>query len=300
MKGISFLLFIVPAALVALLAACPGPGPSGSYITEVFDYRYGPGQHAAQITDGHEEAFIGNTSTTVMLGGWGGYIVGGFAETVVNSDGYDFAVFTQGGTGSEPGVVFVMRDDNGNGEPDDTWYELSGSETDMVYAESLDRYIRNYEVTYSRPVSDTANVTWEDNRGNNGELVCGFPADPDDPDAELFSAAWWMDDWGPELTLTGVKLPDCMEETEAGGFQNIAGRFTEGYAENYGGADLDEVDGREANRFDIDNAVDADGLPVELDGIDFIKVQTGVFQQAGVLNEMSTEVRGAVDLWSLE
>ena len=33
-------------------------------------------------------------------------------------------------TSSEPGVVWVMQDANGNGMPDDTWYELKGSEYD--------------------------------------------------------------------------------------------------------------------------------------------------------------------------
>jgi hypothetical protein len=48
--------------------------------------------------------------------------------------------------------------------------------------------------------------------------------------------------------------------------------------------------------FDIDNAVAADGTPAELTSIRFIKVQTSVFQRAGWMNEISTEVMGAKDL----
>ena len=38
------------------------------------------------------------------------------------------------------------------------------------------------------------------------------------------------------------------------------------------------------------------GNAIKLPSIRFIKIQTAVFQQAGWLNEVSTEVRGAKDL----
>ena len=45
---------------------------------------------------------------------------------------------------------------------------------------------------------------------------------------------------------------------------------------------------------DIDWAVDREGNPVELPGVDFIKVYNGVNQENGWLGECSTEVeRGA-------
>lgn len=67
----------------------------------------------------------------VSLGGWGGYLVAAFAEPVPNTGGYDLYVKGNAmNTSSEPGVVWVMQDANGNGMPDDTWYELKGSEYD--------------------------------------------------------------------------------------------------------------------------------------------------------------------------
>jgi hypothetical protein len=60
------------------------------------------------------------------------------------------------------------------------------------------------------------------------------------------------------------------------------------------GTDYDATVG--ANKFDISNAVDSLGNAVTLKSIRFIKIQTAVFQQAGWLNEVSTEVRGARDL----
>ena len=47
----------------------------------------------------------------------------------------------QGGS-SEPALVFVSHDDNGNGLPDDKWYELAGSEYGKTGTWS------NYTVTY--------------------------------------------------------------------------------------------------------------------------------------------------------
>jgi hypothetical protein len=51
-----------------------------------------------------------------------------------------------------------------------------------------------------------------------------------------------------------------------------------------------------ANLFDISDAVDSAGNHLNLAGIRFIQIQSGVFQVAGWLNEISTEVSGAADL----
>lgn len=54
----------------------------------------------------------------VSLGGWGGYLVAAFAEPVPNTGGYDLYVKGNAmNTSSEPGVVWVMQDANGNGMP---------------------------------------------------------------------------------------------------------------------------------------------------------------------------------------
>lgn len=298
--------------LLAMLASCRviGDGrdtgaadetaPPGdyNYITEVFEYVYGPGQHAAssQLSgDGMQDAenLIGTSSDFVLLGGWGGYIVAGFGSDVANIPGkHDFAVFTQPGPGDEPGVVYVMSDHNGSGQPDGTWYELRGSESDEA------GYIRDYEVTYYRPDNETANITWSDNYEGAGELVPGYPEGAS-------SYSWWWDGYGDvaELTLSGVLLPDSMYEDD-GIWREHESSHSWGYAENYNADDLYRLPfgsrTRSANVFDIGNAVDADGQPVALEHIRFIKVQTGVFQIAGWLNEISTEISGAVNLHAEE
>ena len=73
-----------------------------------------------------------------------------------NPYGIDFTVFGNPlPTWAEPGIVSVMKDENGNGLPDDTWYELAGSD----YFFSTTKY--NYEVTYVNP-NDAVDIPWTD------------------------------------------------------------------------------------------------------------------------------------------
>jgi hypothetical protein len=276
-----------------ILAACSDHeqlqiAGNSPYITRVFDYKYAPGQHASAIgKDAKGNDFVGqpwiDNKSFTALGGWGGYIIAGFDHRVTNRPGSDFAVFTQPGPASEPGVVYVMDDTNEDGLPNDgNWIELKGSE----YSNS--ETIHNYRVTYYKPVNN-GNVTWADNQGNQGELIPVFN-----------SASWWWQGYGDaiEAVFSGVRLPNAYENSPMNdGTENWtirSGLFTYGYAECYGNSDYNSS--LKANLFDISNAVDDSGNPVALTGIKFIKVQSGVFQIAGWLNEISTEISGAVDL----
>ena len=64
----------------------------------------------------------------ISLGAWGGYVVAGFDHSVDNSGGgVDLAIRGNPYSyQSEPGVVWVAQDENGDGEPNDRWYELAG------------------------------------------------------------------------------------------------------------------------------------------------------------------------------
>lgn len=248
-------------------------------IDTIFDYEYAPGQHALNYAKGDDGSDFKGTSASsayILLGGWGGHVDAGFDHSIYNIGGYDFGVFSQPGSGNEPGIVYVMQDANNNGAPDDTWYELAGSETDSS------GYIRGYEVTYYKPGTakngNTSVVSWKDNQGNFDTLVY---------------ARWW-DDTKDSVTFTGTKLPDNKYNVSGSYWNDISGRFTYGYAENYSGDDY-KSSGK-YNQFDISDAIDSEGNPVELSYIDFIKVQTGCFFEAGWLGEVSTEVSGAIDL----
>ncbi len=293
---------------------------SSPYITDIFDYRYGVGQHSQKAEPSDSEKFIGTNSGFVLLGGWGGYIAAGFDHDVINSPGNDFAVFTQPGNGNEQAVIYVMDDTNNNNLPDDTWYELSGSDTNADYSDGeiytpegkepvpiapdpLNKYIREYKLTYYRtnpdlPDTDPAynSITWSDNQGNTGILKSGFG---------VGSSNWWWEhyDNDTKIVFTGVKLPNNKYTPDDTFWWDYDDRLNWGYGENYEAyfaTDCKTVtfggDTREANCLDISNAISKDGIKKNLQKIRFIKVQTGVFLQAGWLNEISTEVSGAVDL----
>ena len=55
------------------------------------------------------------------------------------------------------------KENQGNGQPDDEWYELKGSET------GIDGTIQDYEVTYYRP-APRAHTPWVDSEGNSGSV----------------------------------------------------------------------------------------------------------------------------------
>ncbi|MBV5342718.1 PKD domain-containing protein, partial [bacterium] len=93
------------------------------------------------------------------------------------------------------------------------------------------------------------------------------------------------------------RLPDSYENTGTATTQLWtvpAGKYAWGYAENNSGTDYDSDKG--SNKLDISNAVDEHGNPVSLPNIRFLKIQTAVLQQAGWLNEVSSELRGAKEL----
>ena len=70
------------------------------------------------------------------------------------------------------------------------------------------------------------------------------------------------------------------------------------YKFGYGYADNDKNSAEDAS-IDIDLAVDHEGKAVSLNGIDFIKIYSGVNQQNGWIGECSTEVCGVEDLHAL-
>ena len=232
----------------------------------------------------------------VSLGGFGGYIIVGFDHSVPKAGKeYDFAIQgnaffnASNGTGgsNEPGIVYVMQDVNGNGLPDDEWYELRGSDTGSTETR------RDYAVTYYKPSGPKMNVQWTDNYGGSGTIDY-LPAYHRQ---DYYYPAWIEAD---SYTLRGTCLSaKTTQDSSTGLWDNWA--FEWGYTDNMGS---DVIDGHDSvsgdgqrNGFKISNAVYPDGTPVNLNYIDFIKVQTGVNSKSGWLGEVSTEVFGFEDLF---
>lgn len=282
----------------------PSVPTSSEMSTNVYEWTPAPGQFinesamiesiGGEITPEAAAAWAAQRLSErlfVSLGAFGGYIIVGFDHSIPASNGeYDFAVlgnsYFNGSTGTggsnEPGIVYVMQDTNGNGLPDDTWYELRGSET------GKDGTIQDYAVTYSRPDAPSMAVSWTDNQGNSGTVdYLGFVHKQD-----YYYPSWIKAD---TYTLRGT----CMaartsQDTSSGLWNNNA--FGWGYADNMGADNISTSYGPQCNRFRISDAMNVDGSPVKLAYIDFIKVQTGVNSKAGGLGEVSTEVFGFLDL----
>ena len=89
-----------------------------------------------------------------------------------------------------------------------------------------------------------------------------------------------------QLKFTGTLLES--NYTEKNGIWT-GKQYAYGYVDN-------APNNSEDSNIDIDWAVDKNGNPVKLMGIDFIKVYTATNQEAGWLGEISTEVAGAYDL----
>lgn len=222
----------------------------------------------------------------VSLGAFGGYIVAGFDHSVVNDGGYNIRIDGNSFRGSsEPGIVWVMQDENGNGLPDDTWYELKGSEY-LAPDTRLD-----YAVTYYRPAAPGLPVAWTDNEGGDGVVDYMAAFHPQD----YYYPAWIAQD---SYTVVGRKLSPRTEMITENHW--IFHEYGWGYADNFSPVDrLTDDDNPNAdvngNHFRISDAVTYEGRPANLGYIDFVKVQTAVQSKAGWLGELSTEVFGIFD-----
>lgn len=218
----------------------------------------------------------------VSLGGWGGYLVAAFATPVPNTGDYELYIEgNQFADSSEPGVVYVAQDADGDQRPD-AWFELRGSE------HTNPKTIRNYRITYHRPTADNQPVTWEDNQGDNGTI----DRIADHTQASYFPEWVSLPEAG-KLTLSGVRLPDNVVEGQVDDNGNpvsgwIVQPFAWGYADNYASSARKGM----TTYFRISDAVTATGQPANLSQISFIKIQTGVNAKAPQLGEVSTEVCG--------
>ena len=274
-------------------AATTQSSPSWS---RVYEYTPAPGQF---INDGKVGGFDGSQTTPekaveyatkrlslgswVSLGGFGGYIVVGFDHSIVNTGGYDLAIAgNQFDGSSEPGIVWVMQDENGDGKPNDTWYELAGSESGKSETK------RNYAVTYYRPSDRAMSVQWRDSEGRSGEIE--YLKATHDQD---YYYPLWIE--GKSYTLRGTRLKERNYDSSNEGLYWEQLAYDWGYADNISTTDMVELKGVGYNRFKIANAIDGSGERVHLKYIDFVKVQTACNANSGWLGENSAEVMDFVD-----
>ena len=281
------------------------------YISRVYEYRPAPGQFVnempkyekgdtyADILKKCEESISGTNDIMITLGGYGGYVTFGFDHTVMNVPGekdlriwgnafYELTNPDAKGGSAEPGIVMVSYDTNCNGLPDDTWYELAGSE----YHNAATRH--GYSITYRRPdpdhqpveddegyLDDITYIPWHDSLGATGYIAKNIFH------RQSYYPLWSGED---ELTFSGSLLPPNGTDTSGTGKYYILYAYDWGYVDNH------PNEFEELNSFDISWAVDDDGNPVDLPGVDFVRVYTGLNQYCGWLGETSTEISRACDL----
>lgn len=315
------------------------------WLSHVYEYRPAPGQFINTMPvarvgepvdsvlarcrasicgriDTTTQTFHGETVTRIdtvwaesmiSLGGYGGYVIVGFDHPVVNMHTYDFEI--QGnafvsdreshGGSSEPGIIMVGVDMDGDGVPSDgdKWYELAGSE----YSHPSTQH--DYTITYYRPdenkqrtpshvnpfLNDTTYIRWTSN-----------DVDPDSTSGYMSRNVYHQQPYWPlwlqqeqTLTFNGTKLRcNAIDLGDNEGNSYYVQYFYDwGYEDNLPNnpAGISQPGSLYNPGFKIDWAVDEHGNHVNLTHIDFIKVYNAMNQYCGWMGETSTEVAAGID-----
>lgn len=289
------------------------------YIAEVLEYTPAPGQWVNEAPWGvpssaspdATNSIVGRIDGSMTLGFFGGYTVFRFEEPIDNNPanpyGVDFVLmgnphnntlfpeFENRVSFSEPGIVSVMRDGNGNGLPDDTWYELAGCDHFL----STTRH--DYAVTYTNPQVDGAvDVPFSDNYDSTGIVESNgfhkhsfYPNTDSFPQIGVYSHTYsgtvvenYVDVSNPTLVATFDRPWGYADNGNRGRYNGLPDNpYTYGVDENSGG-----------DSFDLNWAIDSVGNYVDLDTVHFIKVHTGFISNVGWMGEGSTELTGGFDV----
>ena len=222
------------------------------------------------------------SGTLKTLGSFGGYATfyfeNGLQNDPSNQYGVDFYITgnsNAGGSFPEPGQVWVSEDGN-------TWYALAGSQhyTNAIW---------DYTVTYTKNGTGTS---WKDNYGHT--------------DADHGKTFNWpqpsyysMNDVAASgtYTVTGVLIPSIKgmigDNTTASWITGTSFGYVDATPNGEENPYLANDDlSLKSSGFDLAWAVDANGIPVNVNGMSFhyVKVVAAANVMAGAFNEKSTEV----------
>ncbi|MDR1153853.1 MAG: hypothetical protein LBL04_04010 [Bacteroidales bacterium] len=249
------------------------------HATNAFDYIPAPGRYIGSMTGmtivsalkDLQEWCDAGADGMYMIGAFGGYYIVGFDHSVRNEpDKADLQINGNplGQNWCESGIVWVMQDENGNGLPDDTWYELKGSETGKPATK------QRYACTYYKPKDASSSVvTWTDNTGKSGAVTTG-------PYPRIITEDYY--------TLTGT----CLASTVLEAGLSYSSCYDWGYVDGINSSPIRPVTGH----FWIEDAIQVDGSPASLQYVDFVKVHTAINAMTQNVGEISTEPKMPYDL----
>lgn len=210
------------------------------------------------------------TRGVLTLGSWGGYATLKFDHTVANVPGKTDLEVTATCTLLDPPTVYVAYDRNKNGIPDDDeWYEIKNSDYGM-------EDIPDYKITYSYMETDIdsdpdrfyTRFEWEDNQEEPQKGVVRSSTRCDAPltvagtiRTKGFFPGYYMKDKESKETV--------LVDGWANSFSRQGKRITKDITR--------AVTFSQRLNIDIGQAVDENGEPVYLPGIDFVKVRKSVY-----------------------
>ena len=278
-KSIAFIVTII----LTLSSVTLGFSAADAVDAKVKEYIAAPSQYTNNPIYGSTsemEKTLSSGGAVASLGNFGGYVIYEFNQEIDNSSshryGIDFTIsgnaFNGAYTTQEPGQVWVSQDGN-------NWYALAGSE------HYEDETVWDYSVTYHNTQTNTS--TYTDSLGESGNVGARSPY----PSKEVYTTVDFDEN---SVTLSGVLLRKNLTSSPSNGIstsfgyvdalnKSSAAAVSNPYIENpsQNGAD---------GQFDISWAVDKKGMPVRLDRIKYVKVQTATFIDSGAFGEKSTEI----------
>lgn len=278
-KSIAFIVTII----FTLSSVTLGFSAADAVDAKVKEYIAAPSQYTNNPTYGSTsemEKALTSGGAVASLGNFGGYVIYEFNQEIDNSSshryGIDFTIsgnaFNGAFTTQEPGQVWVSQDGN-------NWYALAGSE------HYEDETVWDYSVTYHNTQTNTS--TYTDSLGESGNVGARSPY----PSKDVYTTVGFDEN---SVTLSGVLLRKNLTSSPSNGISTsfgyvdalskasaeaVSNPYTENPKQN--GAD---------GQFDIAWTVDEKGIPVRLDSIKYVKVQTATFIDSGAFGEKSTEI----------
>ncbi|MGN6420239.1 MAG: PKD-like domain-containing protein [Pseudobacter sp.] len=208
----------------------------------------------------------GNNS--LFLGGWGGSATFKFDHTVVNVPGKPDMEIAATHSNNDLPAIYVAWDKNKNGQPDaDEWFEIKNADYGI---EDLPEYQMTF--TYDRTETDTRRFysyfKWKDNQEEplQGEIVTNKTFTSSKTTSGAFSTRGFFP--GLNVINADTKATAMLE-----GWPSTFTRKGKRITKDLSGS----VQFYQTRNIDIDLAVNEKGEPVQLPGIDFIKVQKVIY-----------------------